>query len=57
MVSDLFSDKSQGFLSWICNLIVTFLVFLVTFISFPISGWFVLKVSFRHTIEEIFALI
>lgn len=39
-----FTDKSQGFLSWICNLIVTFLVFLVTFISFPISGWFVLKV-------------
>ncbi|XP_073688176.1 stomatin-like protein 1 [Garra rufa] len=39
-----FTDKSQGVLSWICNLIVTFLVFLVTFITFPISGWFVLKV-------------
>ncbi|XP_073724948.1 stomatin-like protein 1 [Misgurnus anguillicaudatus] len=39
-----FTDKSQGFLSWICNLIVTFLLFLVTFITFPISGWFVLKV-------------
>ncbi|XP_056596044.1 stomatin-like protein 1 [Triplophysa dalaica] len=39
-----FTDKSQGFLSWICNLIVTFLVFLVILISFPISGWFVLKV-------------
>ncbi|XP_043083227.1 LOW QUALITY PROTEIN: stomatin-like protein 1 [Puntigrus tetrazona] len=39
-----FTDKSQGLLSWICNLIVTFLVFLVTFITFPISGWFVLKV-------------
>lgn len=39
-----FTDKSQGLLSWICNLIVTFLIFLVTFITFPISGWFVLKV-------------
>ncbi|KAK7121252.1 hypothetical protein R3I93_022367 [Phoxinus phoxinus] len=39
-----FTDKSQGLLSWICNLIVTFLVFLVTFVTFPISGWFVLKV-------------
>ncbi|KAK9952548.1 hypothetical protein ABG768_018382 [Culter alburnus] len=39
-----FTDKSQGLLSWICNLIVTSLVFLVTFITFPISGWFVLKV-------------
>ncbi|XP_051548694.1 stomatin-like protein 1 [Myxocyprinus asiaticus] len=39
-----FTDKSQGLLSWICNLIVTFLVFLITFITFPISGWFVLKV-------------
>uniref|UniRef100_A0A8C0YDD8 Stomatin (EPB72)-like 1 n=2 Tax=Cyprinus carpio TaxID=7962 RepID=A0A8C0YDD8_CYPCA len=39
-----FTDRSQGLLSWICNLIVTFLVFLVTFITFPISGWFVLKV-------------
>ncbi len=42
------TDKSQGLLSWICNLIVTFLVFLVTFITFPISGWFVLKVSSKH---------
>lgn len=39
-----FTDKSQGLLSWICNLIVTFLVFLFTFITFPVSGWFVLKV-------------
>uniref|UniRef100_A0A8C2L1D3 Band 7 domain-containing protein n=1 Tax=Cyprinus carpio TaxID=7962 RepID=A0A8C2L1D3_CYPCA len=36
--------KSQGLLSWICSLNVTFLVFLFTFITFPISGWFVLKV-------------
>ncbi|XP_067292070.1 stomatin-like protein 1 [Pseudorasbora parva] len=39
-----FTDKTQGLFSWICNLIVTFLVFLLTFITFPISGWFVLKV-------------
>ncbi|KAJ8417243.1 hypothetical protein AAFF_G00284700 [Aldrovandia affinis] len=38
-----FTDRSQGWLSWICNLIVTFLVFVSTFITFPVSGWFVLK--------------
>ncbi|XP_066525271.1 stomatin-like protein 1 [Hoplias malabaricus] len=40
---DDFTDKTQGFLSWICNLIVIFLVSLCTFILFPISAWFVLK--------------
>ncbi|XP_036391513.1 stomatin-like protein 1 [Megalops cyprinoides] len=38
-----FTDRSQGWLSWICNLIVTFLVFTCTLITFPVSGWFVLK--------------
>uniref|UniRef100_A0A672QMZ5 SCP2 domain-containing protein n=1 Tax=Sinocyclocheilus grahami TaxID=75366 RepID=A0A672QMZ5_SINGR len=38
------TDKSQGLLSWICNLIVMFLVLIFSFIPFPISGWFVLKV-------------
>lgn len=38
-----FTDTSQGWLSWICNLIVIFLVYICTFITFPISGWFVLK--------------
>ncbi|XP_074532986.1 stomatin-like protein 1 [Halichoeres trimaculatus] len=38
-----FSDTSQGCLSWICNLIVIFLVYICTFITFPITGWFVLK--------------
>ncbi|KAM3608679.1 uncharacterized protein V6R79_002917 [Siganus canaliculatus] len=38
-----FSDTSQGWLSWICNLIVIFLVYICTFITFPITGWFVLK--------------
>ncbi|KAI4872184.1 hypothetical protein NFI96_031024 [Prochilodus magdalenae] len=38
-----FTDKTQGSLSWICNLIVTFLVLLCTLITFPVSAWFVLK--------------
>ncbi|XP_040894328.1 stomatin-like protein 1 isoform X1 [Toxotes jaculatrix] len=38
-----FTDTSQGWLSWICNLVVVFLVYICTFITFPISGWFVLK--------------
>ncbi|XP_054632530.1 stomatin-like protein 1 isoform X2 [Dunckerocampus dactyliophorus] len=38
-----FSDSSQGWLSLICNLIVIFLVHICTFITFPITGWFVLK--------------
>ncbi|XP_041794088.1 stomatin-like protein 1 [Chelmon rostratus] len=38
-----FTDTTQGWLSWICNLIVIFLVYICTFIIFPISGWFVLK--------------
>ncbi|KAL7858243.1 hypothetical protein AOLI_G00183450 [Acnodon oligacanthus] len=38
-----FTDKTQGLLSWICNLIVTFLVFVCTLITFPISAWFFLK--------------
>ncbi|XP_035521566.1 stomatin-like protein 1 [Morone saxatilis] len=38
-----FTDTSQGWLSWICNLIVIFLVYICTFVTFPITGWFVLK--------------
>ncbi|KAM4734636.1 stomatin-like protein 1 [Anableps anableps] len=38
-----FTDASQGWLSWICNLIVIFLVYICTFITFPVTGWFVLK--------------
>ncbi|XP_043933698.1 stomatin-like protein 1 [Protopterus annectens] len=37
-------DKSQGLLSWICSGIVTLLVALLTLVTLPISGWFVLKV-------------
>uniref|UniRef100_A0A3P9NYR0 Stomatin (EPB72)-like 1 n=1 Tax=Poecilia reticulata TaxID=8081 RepID=A0A3P9NYR0_POERE len=38
-----FTDASQGWVSWICNLIVIFLVYICTFIAFPVTGWFVLK--------------
>ncbi|XP_077424924.1 stomatin-like protein 1 [Vanacampus margaritifer] len=38
-----FSDNSQGWSSWICNLIVIFLVHVCTFLTFPVTGWFVLK--------------
>ncbi|XP_075996553.1 stomatin-like protein 1 [Genypterus blacodes] len=38
-----FTDTTQGYVSWICNLIVSFLVYVCTFLTFPISGWFVLK--------------
>ncbi|XP_029289882.1 stomatin-like protein 1 [Cottoperca gobio] len=38
-----YTDTSQGWLSWICNLIVIFFVYICTFITFPITGWFVLK--------------
>lgn len=38
-----FTDTSQGWFSWICNLIVIFLIYICTFITFPITGWFVLK--------------
>lgn len=38
-----FTDTSQGWLSWICNLIVIFLIYICTFITFPVTGWFVLK--------------
>lgn len=38
-----FTDTSQGWMSWICNLVVIFLVSICTFVTFPITGWFVLK--------------
>ncbi|XP_037539611.1 stomatin-like protein 1 [Nematolebias whitei] len=38
-----FTDTTQGWLSWICNLVVIFLVYICTFIMLPITGWFVLK--------------
>lgn len=40
-----FTDESQGVVSRLCNLVVIFLVFLCTLVTFPISAWFVLKVS------------
>ncbi|NWU80142.1 STML1 protein, partial [Onychorhynchus coronatus] len=38
------TDSSQGWLSWICHGIITSLVFLLMVVTFPISGWFALKV-------------
>ncbi|NXD66497.1 STML1 protein, partial [Eolophus roseicapillus] len=38
------TESSQGWLSWICHGIITSLVFLLMLVTFPISGWFALKV-------------
>ncbi|KAM6245914.1 stomatin-like protein 1 isoform 2-T2 [Spheniscus humboldti] len=38
------ADSSQGWLSWICHGIITSLVFLLMVVTFPISGWFALKI-------------
>ncbi|NXF10071.1 STML1 protein, partial [Smithornis capensis] len=38
------TDSSQGWLSWICHGIISSLVFLLLVVTFPISGWFALKV-------------
>ncbi|XP_035422607.1 stomatin-like protein 1 isoform X2 [Cygnus atratus] len=38
------AESSQGWLSWICHGIITSLVFLLMVITFPISGWFALKI-------------
>lgn len=37
-------ESSQGWLAWICHGIITSLVFLLMVVTFPISGWFALKV-------------
>lgn len=37
------TDAAQSWGSWICHLIVIFLGYICIFITFPISGWFVLK--------------
>uniref|UniRef100_UPI0037E85A91 stomatin-like protein 1 isoform X2 n=1 Tax=Semicossyphus pulcher TaxID=241346 RepID=UPI0037E85A91 len=51
-----FKDTSQGWLSWICNLIVIFLVHIGTFITFPITGWFVLKTVTNYQRIVVFRL-
>ncbi|NWY05583.1 STML1 protein, partial [Nothoprocta ornata] len=38
------ADSTQGWLSWICHGIITSLVFLLMLATFPISGWFALKI-------------
>ncbi|XP_048829220.1 stomatin-like protein 1 [Brienomyrus brachyistius] len=39
-----FTDRSQGWLSWMCQLVVSLLVYVFVFFIFPLSAWFVLKV-------------
>ncbi|KAM4553491.1 stomatin-like protein 1 [Fundulus diaphanus] len=51
-----FTDASQGWLSWICNLIVIFLVYICTFITFPVTGWFVLKTAPNYQRIVVFRL-
>uniref|UniRef100_A0A8B9TMW5 Stomatin like 1 n=1 Tax=Anas platyrhynchos TaxID=8839 RepID=A0A8B9TMW5_ANAPL len=38
------AESSQGWLAWICHGIITSLVFLLMVVTFPISGWFALKI-------------
>ncbi|XP_010223395.1 PREDICTED: stomatin-like protein 1 isoform X2 [Tinamus guttatus] len=38
------ADSAQGWLSWICHGMITSLVFLLMLATFPISGWFALKI-------------
>ncbi|NXG73295.1 STML1 protein, partial [Baryphthengus martii] len=38
------ADSARGWLSWICHGIITSLVFLLMIVTFPISGWFALKI-------------
>ncbi|EOB00002.1 Stomatin-like protein 1, partial [Anas platyrhynchos] len=38
------NESSQGWLAWICHGIITSLVFLLMVVTFPISGWFALKI-------------
>ncbi|NWX44971.1 STML1 protein, partial [Steatornis caripensis] len=50
------TDSSQGWLSWICHGIITSLVFLLMIVTFPISGWFALKVVPSYERMVIFRL-
>ncbi|NXC49339.1 STML1 protein, partial [Penelope pileata] len=50
------ADSSQGWLSWICHGIITSLVFLLMILTFPISGWFALKVVPTYERMVIFRL-
>ncbi|XP_061855429.1 stomatin-like protein 1 isoform X2 [Colius striatus] len=50
------TDSSQGWLSWICHGIITSLVFLMMVVTFPISGWFALKIVPTYERMVIFRL-
>uniref|UniRef100_A0A674I6W2 Stomatin like 1 n=1 Tax=Terrapene triunguis TaxID=2587831 RepID=A0A674I6W2_9SAUR len=46
----------SGWLSWICHGIVTSLAFLLMVITFPVSGWFVLKIVPAYERMTVFRL-
>uniref|UniRef100_A0A8B9QJW3 Stomatin like 1 n=1 Tax=Apteryx owenii TaxID=8824 RepID=A0A8B9QJW3_APTOW len=50
------ADSSQSWLSWICHGIITSLVFLLMVATFPISGWFALKIVPNYERMIIFRL-
>ncbi|XP_010715520.1 stomatin-like protein 1 isoform X3 [Meleagris gallopavo] len=50
------ADSSQGWLSRICHGIITSLVFLLMLLTFPISGWFALKIVPTYERMVIFRL-
>nr|XP_019933978.1 PREDICTED: stomatin-like protein 1 isoform X2 [Paralichthys olivaceus] len=51
-----FTDSSQGWLSWTCNMVVIFLIYICTFVTFPITGWFVLKTVSNYQRIVVFRL-
>ncbi|XP_062246331.1 stomatin-like protein 1 isoform X1 [Platichthys flesus] len=51
-----FTDNSQGWISWTCNMIVIFLIYIGTFVTFPITGWFVLKTVSNYQRMVVFRL-
>ncbi|CAB1456872.1 unnamed protein product [Pleuronectes platessa] len=43
-------------MSWTCNRIVIFLIYIGTFVTFPITGWFVLKTVSNYQRMVVFRL-
>uniref|UniRef100_A0A674I9H0 Stomatin like 1 n=1 Tax=Terrapene triunguis TaxID=2587831 RepID=A0A674I9H0_9SAUR len=55
-VGDAEGPGAAGWLSWICHGIVTSLAFLLMVITFPVSGWFVLKIVPAYERMTVFRL-
>ncbi|XP_030042958.1 stomatin-like protein 1 [Microcaecilia unicolor] len=49
-------DKSQSCLSWICHGVVTVLATILLFLTFPISGWFSIKIIPNYEKVVVFRL-